>query len=83
MHPNIEASPLNLARIKKDTFVSDIIYTPLETKILKEAQENSAKTQNGISMFLYQGALAFEKWTGIFPDVERMNKIVMKQLGGK
>ncbi|GAJ38144.1 shikimate dehydrogenase [Saccharococcus caldoxylosilyticus] len=80
MYPNMEEMPLSLANLKEGTIVSDIIYNPLETKWLKEARERNAIVQNGVGMFIYQGALAFEKWTGIFPDVERMKKIVMEQL---
>lgn len=80
MYPNMEEIPLSLANLKEGTIVSDIIYNPLETKWLKEARERNAIVQNGVGMFIYQGALAFEKWTGIFPDVERMKKIVMEQL---
>jgi len=83
MHPEINRSPICLDRIKKDAFVSDIIYTPLETKFLQDAKRHGARTQNGIPMFAYQGALAFEKWTGILPDTERMQSIVLKHLGGK
>ncbi|WP_071395840.1 shikimate dehydrogenase [Bacillus tuaregi] len=83
MHPDTERTPICLDGIKKDAFVSDIIYTPLETKFLREAKQNGARTQNGISMFVYQGALAFEKWTGILPDTDSMESIVLKQLGGK
>jgi shikimate dehydrogenase len=80
MYPNVEEVPLSLANLKEGTIVSDIIYNPLETKWLKEARERNAIVQNGVGMFIYQGALAFEKWTGIFPDVERMKKIVTEQL---
>jgi shikimate dehydrogenase len=80
MYPNTEEMPMSLANLKEGTIVSDIIYNPLETKWLKEARERNAIVQNGVGMFIYQGALAFEKWTGIFPDVERMKKIVMEQL---
>jgi shikimate dehydrogenase len=66
--------------MKEGTVVSDIIYNPLETKWLKEARKRNAIIQNGVGMFVYQGALAFEKWTGIFPDVQRMKKIVIEQL---
>jgi shikimate dehydrogenase len=82
MHPNIDHSPISLNGISTGTFVSDIIYTPLETTFLRNAKENGARIQNGLSMFVYQGALAFEKWTGIFPDTERMETNVLKQLGG-
>jgi shikimate dehydrogenase len=80
MYPNTKEMPLSLANLKEGTIVSDIIYNPLETKWLKEARERNAIVQNGVGMFIYQGALAFEKWTGIFPDVERMKKIVMEHL---
>jgi len=82
MAPNIEEAPLSLRGIKPASFASDIIYNPLETKFLKEASSAGARTQNGIEMFVYQGALAFEIWTGIFPDTERMKENVLKQLGG-
>jgi shikimate dehydrogenase len=82
MAPKIEESPLSLKRLKLGSFASDIIYNPLETKFLREASSVGASTQNGIEMFVYQGALAFEIWTGIFPDTERMKENVLKQLGG-
>jgi shikimate dehydrogenase len=83
MHPNIEQMPLNVERLVQGTIVSDIIYNPLETKLLKEAKKRKAITQNGVGMFVYQGALAFEKWTGIWPNIDRMKNIVIQKLGGK
>ena len=83
MHPNIDQQPISLKNLKAHTIVSDIIYNPLETQWLKQASAKGALTQNGVGMFIYQGALAFEKWTGIFPNIDRMRKIVTKQLGGK
>jgi shikimate dehydrogenase len=82
MHPDIESVPLSTNNIAQHSFVSDIIYNPLKTKLLKEASVKGASTQNGIEMFVYQGALAFEKWTGIFPDTERMKANVLRHLGG-
>ena len=82
MHPAIESVPLSTNNIAQHSFVSDIIYNPLKTKLLKEASVKGASTQNGIEMFVYQGALAFEKWTGIFPDTERMKANVLRHLGG-
>ncbi|WP_338750265.1 shikimate dehydrogenase [Bacillus sp. FJAT-52991] len=83
MAPQTEEIPIALHSLKSMAFVSDIIYNPLETKLLKEAKKQGAYTQNGLKMFVYQGALAFEKWTGFFPDVQKMEKIVLQQLGGK
>ncbi|MEH7178827.1 shikimate dehydrogenase [Neobacillus vireti] len=82
MHPKIEEIPISLEHLNQQSLVCDIIYNPLETQFLKEAREKGATIQNGIDMFVYQGALAFEKWTGIFPDVNRMRENVLLQLGG-
>lgn len=82
MLPLIEAAPLSVENIKPGAFVSDIIYNPFETKLLQEAKKQGARIQNGLKMFVYQGALAFEKWTGQTPDIERMADIVRHQLGG-
>ena len=73
---------LMLTNIKSTAFVSDIIYNPLKTKILIEAEKSGAKTQNGVGMFAYQGAIAFKIWTGIMPDTSRMKQIVLNNLGG-
>ncbi len=82
MLPDTERLPLSPSNIRPVTIVSDIIYNPLQTRFLKEASERGAATQNGVEMFVFQGALAFEKWTGIFPDTERMKANVLRHLGG-
>jgi shikimate dehydrogenase len=83
MSPKIGEQPIVLNNIRKQTVFCDIIYNPLETQILRDARQKGASIQNGLDMFVYQGALAFEKWTGIFPDVQRMRDNVLKQLGGR
>jgi shikimate dehydrogenase len=45
-------------------FVYDLIYNPDETVLLREASLAGARTLNGLSMLVYQGAAAFEQWTG-------------------
>lgn len=81
MSPNVEAKPMSLEKLKDNALVSDLIYNPLETALLKEAKQRGGKTQNGVGMFVGQGALAFEKWTTVSPDRTRMKDIVIKQLG--
>ena len=48
----------------KDLYVYDAIYNPEETVLLKKAKAAGCETQNGLNMLLYQGAAAFELWTG-------------------
>lgn len=51
--------------LHKDLIVQDAIYEPLETKLMKQAKEVGAVAINGLEMLYYQGARAFEIWTGI------------------
>ncbi|PLS15160.1 shikimate dehydrogenase [Bacillus sp. M6-12] len=82
MSPDVNSVPLNLDLISEHAFVSDIIYNPLETKLMKTAREKGAAVQNGVDMFVCQAALAFEIWTGVFPDTGKMREIVLDKLGG-
>ncbi|MGG3525109.1 shikimate dehydrogenase [Bacillus pseudomycoides] len=82
MHPHIQNTPLQIRSLKQGTIVSDIIYNPFETKLLQDAKAKGAIVQNGIDMFVYQGALAFELWTGRMPNIEKMKQLVMRKLGG-
>jgi shikimate dehydrogenase len=82
MYPNVKETPLVIQDLKKDAIVSDIIYNPLQTTLLKNAEYAGALTQNGIDMFVYQGAMAFELWTKKWPDIERMKQLVIQKLGG-
>ncbi|WP_214827991.1 shikimate dehydrogenase [Exiguobacterium algae] len=63
-----ESSPLSLEGLRQNTLVCDIIYRPLVTPFLREASLKGARTVTGVAMFVGQGALAFEKWTGVKPD---------------
>ncbi|AZV63479.1 shikimate dehydrogenase [Peribacillus frigoritolerans] len=82
MSPELDHSPLKVDQLKSGAIVSDIIYNPLQTKLLREAGEKGAETQNGLGMFINQAALAFEIWTGVMPDTARMTDIVLNKLGG-
>jgi len=48
----------------KGLFVFDVIYNPMETRLLKEAKEAGCEIGNGLYMLLYQGAASFKLWTG-------------------
>jgi shikimate dehydrogenase len=50
--------------IRPHFVVADIVYNPYKTRLLAEAERAGAKTINGLEMLIWQGALAFEKWTG-------------------
>ena len=77
-----EGLPLSLEHAAAGSLAADIIYNPLETPFLKAAKEKDCKILNGVGMFVYQGAIAFEKWTGVSPDTEKMIETLTNKLGG-
>ncbi|HEX7063666.1 MAG TPA: shikimate dehydrogenase [Bacillales bacterium] len=80
MSPHTDNVPLIVEGIRAGAIAADLIYNPLKTKWLEAAERRGAVTMNGVGMFVGQGALAFEKWTGQTPDRKRMQQIVLRQL---
>ncbi len=60
--------------------VLDAVYTPLETRLLREADAAGATTVDGAWMLLYQGVEAFERWTGRDAPVAAMNETLREEL---
>lgn len=64
MPPNIEMSPVPKSIIRPGTVVFDVIYTPLETKLLRDAREQGARTISGLTMFVEQALEQERLWLG-------------------
>ncbi|MBY0216396.1 shikimate dehydrogenase [Paenibacillus illinoisensis] len=77
MHPHIDDVPVNPELIREGAAVSDLIYNPLETRLLREARLRGCVVHGGLGMFVYQGAVAFEHWLGIPAPVETMRRAVL------
>lgn len=82
MKPNIDQAIIHLSKLKETTIVSDIVYQPLETKILKDAKNIGAQIHFGHTMLLYQAQYAFEIWTGKSPDMDRLDEELQNILEG-
>lgn len=80
MIPNIDCSPIPKHYLEKDMTVMDIVYHPLKTKLLQDAEALGCKTIDGVSMFVYQGAFQFELWTGISAPIDIMKQAVLSCL---
>jgi shikimate dehydrogenase len=80
MHPNTDTTIATVEELHRGLTVFDIVYNPLETRLLREAKAAGAKTVSGILMLVYQGAEAFKLWTGVEPPVELMKKTVLEAL---
>jgi len=80
MTPNIDETAVTSTLLKPDLTVFDIVYNPIKTRLLKEAEAAGARTVSGLDMLVWQGALAFEKWTGVKAPVELMREEAIKGL---
>ncbi|WP_435097763.1 shikimate dehydrogenase [Halarchaeum sp. P4] len=75
-----DVSPVPADALHGDLAVLDAVYTPLETRLLREAADAGATTIDGAWMLLYQGVAAFERWTGEDAPVEAMNAALREGL---
>ncbi|MDL1962880.1 MAG: shikimate dehydrogenase [Deltaproteobacteria bacterium] len=80
MNPNIDEMPIKKEYLQKDMVVMDVVYNPLKTRLLKEAEDIGCITTGGVSMFVYQGVAQFELWTGKKAPVDVMRKTVLDAL---
>ena len=75
MAPNTDATILtDTSMLHEGLIVSDVIYNPEETLLMKQAKSAGCRTFNGLYMLLYQGAEAFKIWTGKEMPVEIIKK---------
>ncbi|WP_339831689.1 shikimate dehydrogenase [Paenibacillus sp. FSL R7-0272] len=77
MHPHVDDVPVDPAWIREEAAVSDLIYNPLETRLLRESRLRGCTVHGGLGMFVYQGAVAFEHWLGIPAPVDTMRRAVL------
>ena len=80
MHPLDERCIISAEVLKKGMVVMDIIYSPLETQLLKMAKARGCVAVSGFNMFIYQGVEQFRLWTGTNPPLSAMSRAVEKAL---
>ena len=62
--------------LREDLIVTDVVYAPAETALLKMAKEVGCKTLNGFPMMLFQGAAAFKLWTNQDMPIEHVKEVM-------
>ncbi len=76
-------SPIDEEVVKtmdKNSVIYDIVYNPLKTELIKSAKKHGIKTIQGLDMLIYQGAKAFEIWTGKKPDPLKMKIAALEEM---
>lgn len=73
-----EPLEIDLSLLPKTALVTDIVYSPLETKLLAQARARGNPTVDGLGMLLHQAVPAFEAWFGVKPEVtEELRQYVL------
>lgn len=79
--PAPDESPLPPHVFRQDQTVFDLVYSPRHTHLLRFAQAGAARTLDGLPMLVYQGAAAFERWTGKPAPLKLMKAKAQAALG--
>ncbi|HLN46317.1 MAG TPA: shikimate dehydrogenase [Candidatus Sulfotelmatobacter sp.] len=82
MVPNVHESYVRPEWLTPKLCVMDIVYNPLETKLVHDAKTAGAKVINGIEMLLYQGAASFEIWIRCPAPIQVMREALLRKLAG-
>ena len=80
MHPNTDVSLIPADLFRPGQVVFDIVYTPLETKLLADAKSRGLTVICGVEMFVNQAVLQFEQFTGVEAPSDVMRRVVMENL---
>ena len=80
MHPNVDATLVPEHLFRPGQVVFDVVYNPLETKLLRQAKAKGLKVIPGVEMFINQAILQFERFAGADAPAELMRSVVMEQL---
>ncbi len=83
MEPDTDAIPIDPDLLVNFGCVMDIVYAPLQTRLLKEAAGRGCQTIDGLAMLLYQGAAQFKIWTGEQPPVDCMRQALEVALANR
>ncbi len=84
MFPNAEEMfPIPVGALHPGILVYDLVYNPVRTRLLSEAEKAGAATLHGVEMLVQQGAASFEIWTGMKPPTDVMEAAAVHALSVK
>jgi shikimate dehydrogenase len=80
MGPDVESTPARRKDLVHFQWVMDMVYNPLRTALLREAEAAGCGVISGLSMFVHQGAEQVRIWTGMEPPVDLMGRVAEEEL---
>lgn len=83
MSPDDQSTLVPKTILGRFSVIMDIVYSPLQTRLLREAQESGCRVVNGLAMLLYQGVAQFELWTNQKAPVDIMRETLLAGVNAK
>ena len=80
MADEMPLEPKDLDCLTSNTLIYDIVYNPIKTILIKEAEKRGLRTVGGLDMLIYQAQRAIEIWTGQTPDFNIMKLAALDAL---
>lgn len=80
MADQMPLEPYDLDKLNRDTVIYDIVYNPIKTILIKEAEKRGLRTIEGLDMLIYQAQRAIQIWTGKTPDFNLMKIAALEAL---
>jgi len=80
MYPHINHTLIPKEWLKGEMVVMDVVYNPMETRLLKDAKQRGCTVISGLKMLVYQGVAQFEIWTGKQAPIKVMERAIYETL---
>lgn len=80
MYPKVDESLIPSELLRNDLTVFDVVYNPVETRLLRDAKSRGAKTIDGVHMLVHQAVASFRLWTGVEPPINFMFDVAYSSL---
>ena len=80
MYPHVDKSPVKEEDLAGYKYVMDVIYNPLKTKLLNDAEKQNCHIFSGLDMIVNQGAEQLRLWIGVEPPRALMKKVILERL---
>ena len=78
---NFPALNINIEKFKTNSAIFDLVYNPLETKLIKDSKKRGIKNTNGLDMLMYQAQRSFYYWLNKKPKItNKLKKILEKEI---
>ncbi|MFM8535431.1 MAG: shikimate dehydrogenase family protein, partial [Acidimicrobiia bacterium] len=72
---------LNLDSLQPGTVVADVVFSPPQTRLLRDAAARGCRTLDGLGMLVNQGVIGVQYWTGVNPDAAVMRRALEADIG--